>query len=134
MNLKKGLSPLISFILIIAFTVATASLLYNLALDLFSEASTCETVSLEEMRICHTNNNNDVVVGVRNLGTNVDSLFVKINGDTFITELDNSFLRRNTRLEETIAFRGTVRSVEVIPVASGELCEYSLMVRNIPRC
>ena len=134
MYCKKALSPLVSFILIIAFTVATASLLYNLALDLIGEDSTCETVEIENVNICRGSNNNVVVLSIRNRGTNVDSLFVRINEDQFAQELEGSSLRHNSRFQENIQFRGNIRSLQVLPVVSGQVCDAKIDLRSLPRC
>jgi hypothetical protein len=132
MNLKKGLSPLVSFILIIAFCVAIASLLYNLAIDLLEEPGSCITTELEETNICK--DGNKVIIGVENKGTKVDKLLLDINSGDFSEELSRSSIRSGDSFNTDISYGGNIRSVVITPIVGGVNCEASLQKQNIRRC
>lgn len=68
MNSKKGVSPLIATVLIIALTVALSVFLMNWAFGFFKERTTATSESTKDQLLCATGINFDVDCGCTQVG------------------------------------------------------------------
>ncbi len=119
---KKGMSPLIATVLLIAFAVAMGAMIMNWSSSLGESLSgpDCSGINLVlNPAICHTDN--FIKVALINQGTDVDHITVKISDETTQNEINlmDSKLRRGDALDKNIPFvKSSSTYVGVVPAIS----------------
>jgi flagellin-like protein len=116
---KRGLSPLIATVLLIAFAVAMGAMIMNWSSTIGESAGgpDCSGISLiMNPIICYKENM--IKVNIKNTGELVNELELNIVDDTSVNKLalKNSILRKGDSLNKEIPFSKTSKtSVRVIP-------------------
>ena len=146
---RRGISPLIATVLLIAFAVSIGTMIMNWGKDAVA-AGDCTETKLEVQIIndkplfCYDTLNNRVNVMIKNTGsTDVESLKMRIissNFDTQDVEVTDSAIDSGDIKTKNIDFTksGTFR-VEIIPVITvggkERICsDKDVYVDNIPSC
>lgn len=138
---KRGMSPLIATVLLIAFAVALGAMIINLSSKFGEQGPDCSGIRMVvDPYICYTENN--IRLSVRNLGDEVESVTMRIVDDTGETTktLPNSNIRKNALLKKDIPYLRTGRlDISLIPSIMYKdeetPCEEpALEMNNIPDC
>jgi flagellin-like protein len=140
---KKGVSPLIATVLLIAFAVSLGAVIMNLGMNL---TSPCETVKVEafvvasEQKICYNPQTKMIETTITNAGTRIDGYRISAVGD-IVSEKDViGTLEELARSVHQLPYTGVrVDAVSFIPIIThnGELtmCRESEKVyANIRPC
>lgn len=139
MSGKKGMSPLIATILLMAFAVALGAVIMNWSTSIPEGGPDCSEVRLNVNNFC--TQNNELHINLRNVGT-VDLSEITLSVVDAQIEIDalkiqDSRLNRGQTLNTRIRFGFSNEArVGVIPVlADGQVCAEPVYVEeNIPTC
>jgi flagellin-like protein len=142
---KRGMSPLIATVLLIAFAVAMGAMIMNwsssLGQSLADEAPDCLGVRLvENPVICYAEN--IINLKIRNEGDVVEDLTVTVSDENSENDLNlkNSRLRRGDELSKEIPFKKTSQTyVGITPSVDNNgvvaKCEYPVLeIDDLPDC
>lgn len=147
---KRGISPLIATVLLIAFAVSIGTMIMNIGSDVISDIAECNDVKLEVQTInskplfCYDTLNNKINIMIKNTGkVDVKQLRLSVTAADFSHEekiIANSELKSGAITTKNVDFikSGTFK-VEIIPyIASGgkdKACmDKSLVSESIERC
>ncbi len=104
---RRGMSPLIATVLLMAFAVALGGMIMNWSSDLGSKAALdCSGVKLDVAQFCH--NDSAISVQVRNTGTqNIAALALNVanpGSDIFTIVLQDSAMAKGETKASTVPF------------------------------
>ncbi|MFT7615986.1 MAG: flagellin-like protein [Candidatus Woesearchaeota archaeon] len=142
---KRGVSPLIATVLLIAFAVSLGAVIMNLGADLAHNA--CSTASIEvkevggKARICVDDASKELKITVENTGEALNGLKISIIGQSVVNEDIVVDLEPTDIHVETISIGdiGFVDAVTVTPVIVEEedityCSDHSIEYIDIPKC
>jgi flagellin-like protein len=124
---KRGISPLIATVLLIAFAVSIGTMIMNWGKDAIATAGDCKDVKLELQTIndkpllCYDAINGQINVMLKNTGTvDIDSLKLQITAADFSHDekiIDDSAIKTGEVLTKNIKYAksGTFK-VELVPI------------------
>jgi flagellin-like protein len=147
---KRGISPLIATVLLIAFAVSIGTMIMNWGKDVIANVGDCNDVKLDVQTIngkplfCYDTLNNKINVMIKNTGgVDIKELRLSVTAADFSHEekiIDDSALKSGAIITKNIDFikSGTFK-VEIVPyIVSGgkeKAClDKSLVSENIERC
>ena len=147
---KRGISPLIATVLLIAFAVSIGTMIMNWGKDVIANVGDCNDVKLDVQTIngkplfCYDTLNNKINVMVKNTGSvDVKELHLSVTAADFSHEekiIDESSLKSGAIITKNIDFlkSGTFK-VEIVPyIVSGgkeKAClDKSVVSEAIERC
>jgi flagellin-like protein len=148
MSTKKGVSPLIATVLLIAFAVSLGAVL----LTYMTTLGECGGVSIEiatlndEPQVCYNNNNNKILFSVENSGReDVEYLKLTMTGALNVENIDELIVVRRSEVgqaevEYAKTHLGVLQKLKITPVVDegGEeiICgsDKSLTIEGIPEC
>ncbi|MEM4637524.1 MAG: archaellin/type IV pilin N-terminal domain-containing protein [Candidatus Woesearchaeota archaeon] len=130
---KKGISPLVATVLLIAFAVSIGTLIMNLGRDVLANVGDCNDVKIEIQTInnkplfCYDQNNNKINIMIKNTGSvDIKSLKLGITTEDFKYQeisIDDSNIKVGKTITKSIDINMNKNfKTEIIPIiiASGK--------------
>jgi len=157
---KKGVSPLVATILLIAFAVALGAVVMSYGSSYYEETLT-EAVSVQKEDICkginlqiHKVNNIEQICYteqgiikftlINKANMDIEKIRVLVTGgDIYVTELDSNYLKAGYPKSEELSYDsstyGEIKQIEFIPVVKEDYSELlcfdnSVLKENIREC
>jgi flagellin-like protein len=148
---KRGISPLIATVLLIAFAVAIATMIMNIGGGLIKNSGECKDVKMEVQTIngkplfCYDVLNNNINVMLKNTGSvDIEKLKLIVTSADFSHEeklIDNSAIKAGAIMTKNINYiRSGTFKVEIAPVISvsgkDQVCfpDTPVVAETIDRC
>jgi flagellin-like protein len=115
---KKGMSPLIATVLLIAFAVALGAMIMNWSATVVSSESEvdCSKVALAPEILCYADNL--IKMKIRNVGVPVEEISVRVSDELAVSDINlkNSGLKKSDILEREVpASRNGETTVGLVP-------------------
>lgn len=140
---KKGVSPLIATVLLIAFAVSLGAVVMNWTSgatqedygSTSTENNLCKSVKIlvlekeGQKAICLDRDNGRIVVDIENGPVMIDGLRMSYLGKTsgyedFIENIEGGILSR-LKLNYDVALNGEIGNVKIVPIVKGAICSNS---------
>jgi flagellin-like protein len=147
---KKGISPLIATVLMIAFAVAIGTMLMNLGKDAIASVGDCPDVKLDIQTIngkplfCYDTLNNKINVMIKNSGNvDIEKLQLRVTSPDFSSDdvdIAQSSLKTGAILTKNIGYtKSGAFKVEFIPIIvfSGKeksCLDQAVVTESITKC
>lgn len=140
---KKGVSPLIATVLLIAFAVSLGAVIMNLGINL---ASPCDSAQIKffenrgEPKVCYNAQTNTIEVTITNIGADIKGFRVSAVGDVASEQDFLDELTADSTKVGRVSHTGTrVDVVTVFPIivqgSEFSVCrESQITVDSIPSC
>jgi flagellin-like protein len=140
---KKGVSPLIATVLLIAFAVSLGAVIMNLGMSL---SSPCETAKIEAFmvsnspRICFDPQKKVLESTITNAGTKIDGYRISVVGDSLSEKDVLGTLEALARSVHQLSYTGAkVDAVTFVPIITHNnqltMCpDKEVVYSNIPNC
>lgn len=135
---KRGMSPLIATILLMAFAVALGGMIMNWSSSIPDSTSSCESIVLKVNKFCLMDGK--IALDIRNTGDiDLSAVALRIVDPPIINDvkISDSALTKGAQLNIDIPFANS-RDAEVgiLPAVGEEInfCETPLVSRQLPDC
>ncbi len=139
---KKGVSPLIATIFLIAVSVALGSIVMSLGQDYVSQASpdspSCDVVTFNVKNINYFSSTNSISIAIDNGDQNIDGFLIKLFNQDYsqgsVVTLAEKIDAHGVKILSFNSETSDVYEIKIIPISSDNVCNTASkeVTRNSP--